>query len=67
METCKKLAPTLSTKIYYLLPLAFIQRVLFTININQLLLLKSPLAADLWSAIAKVTPEIYQALNKNKL
>ena len=46
----------------YIIPLAFLQKVLFTININQLINLNLPLANDLWSLIKKVHPTIYLAL-----
>lgn len=48
----------------YLLPRAFLQRVLINLSINQLQKLNQAISEDLWDKIRKVHPTIFQGVRK---
>ncbi len=62
----EKMLPQLSTQAFYIIPLAFLQKVIFTISINQLAKLNFPIIDDILMEIKKINPTIYQA-HKNKI
>ncbi|HCC23564.1 TPA: hypothetical protein DF272_05325 [Candidatus Falkowbacteria bacterium] len=66
LDAFSKISGDLSTYACYLLPLAFQHKVIFTININQLLGLNSSVVADLWPLVKTATPTIYHNLQKSK-
>lgn len=58
----QEMCPTFPQLAKYIIPLAFLQKVLFTVNINQLLKLKLSYCDILWDQIKQVHPTIYQGL-----
>lgn len=59
VQAVKELQQSFPQLCKYLIPLAFFQKVVFTININQLQKLKLDIAKDLWERIKKVHPTLY--------
>jgi len=66
LDAFYKISGELSTHACYLLPIAFNHKVIFTININQLLKINSPLIDELWPLVKKATPTIYHNIQKLK-
>lgn len=63
IDTLQKISPAFPQKAKYLIPIAFLQKILFNININQLIKLDLPIAQNFWSAIKQVHPTIYKGVN----
>ena len=62
----EKMLPQLSTQAFYIIPLAFLQKVIFTISINKLITLDCPVIVEILNEIKKINPTIYSAY-KNKI
>jgi hypothetical protein len=61
-QAYKELGESFPQVAKYLIPLAFLQKILFTVNINQLQKLNFEPAKELWERIKKVHPTIYMGL-----
>jgi hypothetical protein len=60
------LLPQLSTPAFYIIPLAFMQKVIFTVSINNLIAWDFPFVENLLMLIKKVNPTIYQIAAQTK-
>jgi len=63
LDAYKKMSPQLSTKAFYIVPLAFMQKVIFTISINKLKTWDFPFVEDVLMQIKHVNPTVFQGLN----
>jgi hypothetical protein len=66
LDTYKRLLPQLSTPAFYIIPLAFMQKVIFTVSINNLIAWDFSFVENLLMLIKKVNPTIYQIAAQTK-
>ncbi|OGF31819.1 hypothetical protein A2533_02905 [Candidatus Falkowbacteria bacterium RIFOXYD2_FULL_35_9] len=64
IDAYKKMLPTLSTQAFYIVPLAFMQKILFTVKVVDSSLIQLPFKQQLWQKIKEVNPTIYEQINK---